>query len=1104
MKKFAIAKRLALMLLLVCCSKEDISNQIQEKKTLVEKSTPFNLVDFYTPPSSKRKQKDNTAEISRALEHLRNNKSSVFSDSDFTFEPKSVVVDKSGNEKVLFNTRFRNVRVLGGDVIVHSAPDGKLKNIEKKLDRRIQVDLASTLPPDKASEAAQKVFKGKLLKGEEPELIIYALDGEPKAAYEVVLKGFLRETHPSEQHVFVDALSGVTLQQWDKICEGIQIPDGTAQTDAASGATPTSEGSYVNLNTAFVDTSMTFKLHSNPTASKVIYLDFTGHTTQNTSWNSNYYAGADIVSPPFDLDGDSSTFSADEKQKIQQIWQFISVDFAPFDVNVTTEEPPPDDLIKQGITDTKYGIRVVFSSVGPDSGNTGVGGIAYSDSFDLNSDTPAFVYAHKFYGVTKNMAEAASHEIGHSLGLSHDGNSQGTYYEGHGFGEVGWASIMGVGYFRNVSTWDKGEYFGYVGELSTLSTNPNYGKGPDDIAAITNYNGFGYIHDNEANNISTAGVLFYNASAQKRVSQLGVINSNIDSDFFRLDIASNGSIDLTFDPYISLAWINTGGTFDGTKQSYFSFVPDINPWTVTQGAQTPWAEGGSNLDIKVSLLNSNGDILAVASNVGRLIPTSNTDNTRFLPERLTLSGLSAGSYFLKVEGEGVGTPSIDPPSGYSNYGSIGNYYISGSFTPAATPVVVVSLSQISVEEDGGDSLVFEVSRSIINDSPLTVNYTLSGTAQNGTDFSGFSSSQTQSVTIEANKGVGQIRIIPTADSLVEQNESVVITLSSGAGYTLGGANSVEGTILNDDTIVSLSVSPASKNEDNGSYTTYTFTRSPVNSLPLSVNFNMGGSATINDDYRLYNQNSAITTTLLPSISFPSNTATVTLKIQSIFDTTVEPDETVSITLATGAGYTIGTSQAVVATILNDDRPTVNLSLSPTSTVSEDGNVNFVFTFTLSAPTSNAVTVAYLVGGTATNGIDYTGLASASSTQTITIAANATSASVTIDPTADGAVENNETVILTLSTGTSYIVGATASVTGTITNDDVASTTAPSVTLALSPTSVSEDGATNLVYTFTRSAVSASALTVNYTVSGTAINGSDYTGLTAGSSQTATI
>ena len=100
------------------------------------------------------------------------------------------------------------------------------------------------------------------------------------------------------------------------------------------------------------------------------------------------------------------------------------------------------------------------------------------------------------------------------------------------------------------------------------------------------------------------------------------------------------------------------------------------------------------------------------------------------------------------------------------------------------------------------------------------------------------------------------------------------------------------------------------------------------------------------------------------------------------------------------------------------------------------------------------------------------------------------ATVTIDPTADTTVEPDETVILTVAAGTGYNVAAVNnSATGTITNDDT------DVSIAVAPTSVAEDGAANLVYTFTRVGVTGSALTVNFTIGGTATFGgvgADYT------------
>jgi hypothetical protein len=213
------------------------------------------------------------------------------------------------------------------------------------------------------------------------------------------------------------------------------------------------------------------------------------------------------------------------------------------------------------------------------------------------------------------------------------------------------------------------------------------------------------------------------------------------------------------------------------------------------------------------------------------------------------------------------------------------------------------------------------------------------------------------------------------------------------------------------------------------------------------------------------------------------------------DTTIEPDETVVVTLAAGSGYSIGTTAAVVATILNDDLPVITLAVAPPAGVIEDGSTNLVYTFSRTGPTTSALTVNYTLGGTATLGTDYSGIAATPVTRSVSFAANSATATVTVDPTADTTIEPDETVALTLAAGSGYNIGTTAAVTGTINNDDF-----PSITLAVTPATVIEDGTANLIYTFTRTGPTTSALTVNYGISGTA-DATDYTGATPGSSKT---
>ncbi len=188
----------------------------------------------------------------------------------------------------------------------------------------------------------------------------------------------------------------------------------------------------------------TFKLHSRPGATKIIFLDFDGHTTTATPWNSGFAGGANIVTPPYSSDTNSA-FADAELLAIQGMWQRVAEDYAPFDVDVTTEDPGAEALRRSGTTDANYGIRVCVGGSSSDWYGSGAGGVAYVGSFTWNTDSPAFVFpAQLGNGNEKYCAEAISHEAGHTLGLSHDGTvatattaAQG-YYAGHGSGVTRW------------------------------------------------------------------------------------------------------------------------------------------------------------------------------------------------------------------------------------------------------------------------------------------------------------------------------------------------------------------------------------------------------------------------------------------------------------------------------------------------------------------------------------------------------------------------------------------------------------------------------------------------------------------------------------------
>jgi PKD repeat protein len=385
------------------------------------------------------------------------------------------------------------------------------------------------------------------------------------------------------------------------------VQAGTATTASASTA-------------AALDLNQTFLLHSKPGASRVIYLDFNGHTVSNTAWNSGT-----INAEAFDTDGNKAAFSDAEKQIVQETWQRVAEDYAPFDVDVTTEEPALDRLRRTSSSDTLFGTRVVVTR--DTFYNCGCGGVAYVGTFDHYSSTnpdyyqPAWVFYNGTGANAKGIAEAATHEAGHNLGLSHDGTSTVGYYSGHGTGATGWAPIMGAGYYKEVTQWSRGEY-------------PNANNSEDDLAIIP-ANGLPVRGDDAGDSLGSAAPL----AGGSAVNQGGIIQSPADVDVYN--------------------FVTTGG----------SVTFSISPVAI-----------GADLDIVANLYNSAGTLLASSSPADVLSATLN-------------ASVPAGTYYLSIGGGSKG----DLATGYSDYGSLGQYRVSGSYagSGAQPPQAVASANPVS-------------------------------------------------------------------------------------------------------------------------------------------------------------------------------------------------------------------------------------------------------------------------------------------------------------------------------------------------------------------------------------------------------------------------
>ena len=512
-----------------------------------------------------------------------------------------------------------------------------------------------------------------------------------------------------------------------------------------------------------------FNLQSKPGSNFTIFLDFDGHVTEGTSWNSSYGVSS-IVSPPFDLDGDTTSYNQVELERIYSSWQRTAEDWAPFDINVTTRDPGLDALMNSGGGDQTWGARAIATV--DNFANCGCGGFAFLNTFDDSIDTPTFV----FNLGPGSLGETFSHEVGHMVGLSHDGDS-GEYYPGHGTGNISWGPIMGAPFDENITTWNDGDYF-------------NASNGQNDLTIITTQNGFGYRADDHGSTMGSATPL--DTVGGTSVTAYGIIERNTDRDYFQFD----------------------------TGPGNVSF--DIAPL-----AERP------NLDVWAGIYDSFGNLIAESNPGGELGASFTNVN------------LAGGTYRLRVEGVGshdVYNPATDnvdppavrpwqtnPPTGYSDYGSLGQYRINGTINAADPDVFsLVATDAVKAEgEAGTTTLTFTVNRVGNTAAPASVDWDLVDTLPavvgdnfpdltsaadfvGGTQFQGtlnFVGGQTsQTITLDV-----------AADTDVEYDEFFDIQLSNpSAGWQLADSRAT-GTILSDESVVGFPALGASDSVNEGPF-----------------------------------------------------------------------------------------------------------------------------------------------------------------------------------------------------------------------------------------------------------------------------------------------
>jgi hypothetical protein len=407
--------------------------------------------------------------------------------------------------------------------------------------------------------------------------------------------------------------------------------DGDVFYQEVAPADVTGEGSVAQLGAPpAYPSSQTFALHSRPGAARTIFLDFDGATVQGTAWNAGEDAIANGTHIGWDSDGAPSTFSTTEHGWIQEVWRQVAESYAPLEVDVTTAAPGQAALTRSSSSDPTYGSQVLITSsaAAKQQACGSCLGVAFLNTFDVVDSSgryqPAWVFADNPRFDPMIVAQAATHEAGHNLGLKHDGRTENGRVSDYYPGTSSWGPVMGSARTRAISHFSAGDY-------------PNATNQEDDYAVMQAH-GLPLRTDDHGDLIGTANQL----GARPSYAVSGVIGTRADTDVFAVNL-----------PCATALSVAASGI----------------------GAQ-------STLDLSLTVLDAAGNQVGVSN------PTSSSTGapptSTGMDAQVSL-GTRTGTHYLRVDGVGnAGTADTT----WSDYGSRGQYRLTSTGCPTtpATPV----------------------------------------------------------------------------------------------------------------------------------------------------------------------------------------------------------------------------------------------------------------------------------------------------------------------------------------------------------------------------------------------------------------------------------
>jgi hypothetical protein len=293
---------------------------------------------------------------------------------------------------------------------------------------------------------------------------------------------------------------------------------------------------------------------------------------------------------------------------------------------------------------------------------------------------------------------------------------------------------------------------------------------------------------------------------------------------------------------------------------------------------------------------------------------------------------------------------------------------------SADDLPVVSIAKLNDAAEPNTNGAFRITRLGAISDPLTINFTVAGTASNGVDYQPVGTS----IVIPANNGHVDLPIIPIDDNSYEVNETIIITISNDANYLIG-TNSASLNLTSED-FGEVTIVGTNNATEGGANGTFTLTRTGNLTSSLSVNFTKSGTGVEGTHYQ----------TIGTVVTFLANSATATISIVAIDDAVFAGAKTVTLTIAGGSGYSIGTPSSGTISIVDDDTPP-QVSIAAIDNAYRPSNPG-AFRLTRSGVTTVPLNINITTAGSAVAGTDYQSISSAQ-----TIAAGSSFVDIIVNP-----------------------------------------------------------------------------------------------------------